>query len=309
MTTEVPKKNIDLEKLGLINQDLFAVEGGLAKKYNHVLKEAFGFECDVDSFRVDKRGLSPELCAYLKKKYPDKLEFGENYLNIGSANQFIIIVSPDQKSAPLIAQQTSYENGLIDSMYEKARHTIEEVTQDELLFGEIENRINVFRTADDLLRLRMVEVTLDTIDHTVVSILELGEMAARIGEDDNALNPEYISRMQEIVKKVGNINERAISDVFPIKKEIHCFFAEFFKGVHCLRNFKSTEKIKTIFVSHHQECHNNFGQEITALDLHDQELLGTLAKYNFLEYAPSLIKQKMEAFGWGQAQLNIAIFV
>ena len=74
---EVPEKNIDLEKLGLINQGLFTLEGELASRYNAILKNVFDLECEMDNFRVDKRGLSPELCVYFKKKYPERFEFGD----------------------------------------------------------------------------------------------------------------------------------------------------------------------------------------------------------------------------------------
>ena len=66
----VPKTRIDLESLGLINQDLFNVEGNIASRYNVILKEIFELDSDLDAFRIDKRGLSPELSNYFAKKYP-----------------------------------------------------------------------------------------------------------------------------------------------------------------------------------------------------------------------------------------------
>jgi len=290
----IPTKNVDLEKLGLINQGLFPVDNGLSLRYNAVLKQVFGLDCDVDSFRVDKRGLSPELSVYFKKKYPKRFEFGENYLNMRSANRFMIVLSPDQKSCPLVAPQTSYEDGLYDEVYRQARHTIEDVTSSEALFGEIENGISIFHSPEDLLQLRTVEVSLDTLEGTVKSYFELKKMSDELGRDDNALNPEYIETMQEMAKKVGDIRNRSISKVFPITKEIHCFYAEFFKSVHCLRNFKGRQDIRTLFVSHHQETEKYWGDEVVAMDLHDESLIDLLHTHKFLAYNPDLVGQKIE---------------
>jgi len=290
----IPTKNVNLEKLGLINRGLFPVDNGLALRYNAVLKKVFGLDCDVDSFRVDKRGLSPELSVYFKKKYPERFEFGENYLNMRSANRFMIVVSPDQKSCPLVAPQTSYEDSLYEEVYRQARHTIEDVTSSEALFGELENGITVFNSAQDLLQLRTVEVSLDTLEETVKSYFELKKMADDIGRSNNALDPEYISAMQEMVKRVGDIRNRSISKVFPITKEIHCFHEEFFKSVHCLRNFKGRQDIRTLFITHHQTEEKYWGEEVSLVDLHDESLIDILHKYKFLGYNSELVDQRIE---------------
>ncbi len=293
LRSKIPQSNVDLEKLGLINQGLFKVEGELAKKYNETLEKVFGFKCDLESFRIDKRGLSPEVAEHLKKKYPDKLEFGENYLNIRSANRFMMIASPDQKHSPLVAPQTSYEDGLFDEVYRQARHTIEDVTSDEIMFGELENRISIFRSVEDLLQLRTIELSLDTINQTVQNYFALQKMCDNLGEEDNALNDEYISKMRKLVERVGDIRNRSISRVFPITKEVHCFYVEFFKGTHCLRNFTNGDKIRGIFISHEQEVKKTFGPEIIRMDLHEPKVFDVLHKYGFLEYNPDLITKRM----------------
>lgn len=289
----IPKSNVDLEALGLINQNLLIVEGEVAKKYNEVLEKVFEFKSDLNHFRIDKRGLSPEVADHLKAKYPERLEFGENYMNIRSANRFMIVVSPDQKNSPLVAPQTSYEDGLYDEVFRQARHTIEDVTSDEVMFGEIENKISVFRSVEDLLQLRTIEISLDTVNETVKKYFALNKMCEDLGTGDNALNSDYISKMRQMVESVGDIRNRSISRVFPITKEVHCFYAEFFKGAHCLRNFTNGDKIRGIFLTHEQEVKKTFGPEIIRMDLHDPKVLDTLYKYGFLEYSPDLISRRM----------------
>lgn len=294
----IPEKDIDLEKLGLINQGLFPVDGELAERYNNVLKRVFGFESELSSFRVDKRGLSPELSGHLKQKYPDRLEFGENYLNIKSANRFMVVVSPDQKDAPLIAPQTSYENDLFNEVYRQARHTIEDLTQSDALFGELENGITVFQSPYDLMQMRTVRISLDSLDGVSGLSQQLKDLSDRLGDkdesgNDNALNDEYISKMRDLVKRVGNVELRNISDIFPIKREVHCFYVEFFNGIHCIRNFKNDDDVNAIYVLHHQGELRDFGSGVIALDLHDKYLLKTLHRYKFLKYDEGLVPQRI----------------
>lgn len=292
---KIPKRKLSLEELGLVNQGLFTVDGELAKRYHAVLKQVFDLNCDVDNFRVDKRGISPELCRYFKEKYPERFEYGDSYLNIKSANRFMIVVSPDQKSAPLVAPQASYDDNLCEEVYRQARHTIEDITTKEALFGEFENGVSIFDSPDDLLQLRTVEISLDTLEGTVKSYFELKRLSDNLGEKNNALNPEYITKMQKLVEKVGDIRYRSISKVFPITKEIHCFYVEFFRGIHCLRNFRNQDDIKAILISHHQEGKiKGLGEEILSLDLHDKSLIDSLHKYKFLGYNKDLIEKRMQ---------------
>lgn len=286
--------SLDLEKLGLINQGLFPVDGELAVRYHEILKKVFDLDCDVASFRVDKRGLSPELSKYFKEKYGDRFEYGENYLNMRSANQFMIVLSPDQKSAPLVAQQTSYEDELFDAVHKTARHTIEDVTATEALFGELENGISRFNKPCDLMQLRNVDVSLDTLRGTVKSALQLKALSAKLGEGNNALDENYIARMRGLVDIVGNVKDRAISDIFPIKREIHCFYVEFFKGVHCIRNFRNTkDDISSIFVYNNHDSVEDFGSEVLSVDINDSELISILGKYKFAAFNPDLIPQRL----------------
>ncbi len=293
MKIKIPKRGINLEKLGLINQGLFQVDKDLALRYYAVLKQVFGLDCDVDSFRIDRRGLSPELSDYFKKKYPERFEYGENYLNIRSANRYMIVVSPDQKNAPLVAPQTSYENDLFDLVHRQAKDTIEDVTQEEAMFGQMQNGIAVFQAVDDLLHVRKVELSLDTLNHTLEDIIALRKLSRELGEGANALDEEYIGKMKSLVKNVGDVRQRTVSDIFPIKIEAHSFYVEFFNGVHCLRNFKNDDGYKVLFIYNGQNITKESRQQILSMELQDKKLLDTLFNYDFLGYNARLAEQRI----------------
>lgn len=290
---KIPKVRVSLESLGLINQGLFRVDGDLAKRYHRVLKEVFELDCDVDCFRIDKRGLSPELSQYFKEKHPDRFEYGENYLNLQSASRYAIIISPDQKHAPLIAPQTSYDDNLIDLVYSQAKDTIEDVTQDEALYGKLDLGIDIFKEADDILRVRQVHVHLDTLEETVQKLVELRRLSKGLDEGNNALDPEYVKRTRSLVKEVGDVRQRAVTDVFPIKQEILSFYAEFFNKLHCLRRFKNAQGVRAIYIHHNQCFENKYGKEILFIEREHPHMLSTLHKFGFIEYSVDHLAERI----------------
>ncbi|MDP1694833.1 MAG: hypothetical protein Q8L34_04815, partial [Candidatus Woesearchaeota archaeon] len=194
---QIPKSRIDLEKLGLVHQNLLPVQGVLAERYRTVLKQVLGLDCPLDSFRVDKRGLSPELIDFFAQQKSIGFKHGENYLSLQTASRFMIVVSPDQRNAPLIAEQTSYDDDLIDAVYTQAKETIEDVTQSEALFGELQNGIKIFQSVDDLLHVNGVEVSLDTLEGTIQKVLVLKQLVEHLGDGMHALDETYLKRMQE----------------------------------------------------------------------------------------------------------------
>ena len=74
-------KAMSLEELGFMNQGLFRVEKDLAQRYNAILARVFGYDCELEEFRIDMRGLSPEVGAHLQEKYPGRFARPEHYLS------------------------------------------------------------------------------------------------------------------------------------------------------------------------------------------------------------------------------------
>ncbi|MCB9359643.1 hypothetical protein H6503_06960 [Candidatus Woesearchaeota archaeon] len=287
----IPKKNIDLEKLGLINQGLFEVDGILAQRYNDAIKRIFGYDIDIDSFRIDKRGLSPELGLYVMKKYPEDNEYPDSYLNMHSANRFMLVVSPDQRDSPLIAPQTSYDDEIFSNVHHKARMLIQDVAQDEILFGELKNGISIFEQVEDVMQLKNIGITLDTLDDTVAKTLRLINLGNGLSEGDNALDASYIKQMADLVKIVGDPRKGNISAIFPVEYTVQNFYVEFFNGAHYLK-VKKRGQIKSLFVTDNQPFKWE-AEEVSRYDLHDTNLLDVLHDYKLVRYDTNLISQRL----------------
>ena len=152
-----------LESEGIINQNLHVVQGPQVAWYNHALKVITGLETKLKEFRVDIRGESPEMEA----------ELGPNYLQNGPAHRFAIIVSPDQRSAPLIHEEFSFDRQILDGVFLNAFPAITIATGIDSLYGELDDSCPKYETIEDLLSIRKIRIALDSPSDFVAKTHEL----------------------------------------------------------------------------------------------------------------------------------------
>src|SRR3989344_6538070 len=88
----------------LLYKNLFVVDGGLVEHYNRALQRLIDKQTSLKTFTIDKRGESPEI----------EEELGRDYLQLGPAHRFTIILSPQQSMALLIHPEFSYDNQVLD---------------------------------------------------------------------------------------------------------------------------------------------------------------------------------------------------
>ncbi len=99
--------NRNLVTEGIINHNLFHVQGELVEIYNRALETLTGKRTELTSFYIDKRGESPEIEA----------ELGKNTLQCSTSHRYMIILSPSQQSAGLVHEEFSFDNDMLDRLY------------------------------------------------------------------------------------------------------------------------------------------------------------------------------------------------
>jgi len=119
------------------------------------------------------------------------------------------------------------------------------------------------------------------------------ELSKGLNEGNNALDPKYVGKMQNLVERLGGVGRRYTSDIFPIKREVHCFQAEFFNGVYCLRDFRGKGGVNTLLITHHQEIPDSVSKGIVVYDVHDPALITYLHENRFLEYDIDLVRRRL----------------
>ena len=99
-----------LVRHGLMFGNLIEVRNkALVSRYNRALKHLIGKETDLTEFHIDICGYSPEI--------GDELE-DELYLNPKGCNQQFILLTTEQKKAPLLSSKFSTSRSIIRDFIE-----------------------------------------------------------------------------------------------------------------------------------------------------------------------------------------------
>jgi len=228
---------INLERLALERNPPFNPDHSISLRYNTFLSGMFQIEPHKEGFTLDKRGLSPEM----------SIELGD-YLTMREINPYLVIASPEQAKAPLTRQLFSFDNALLDQVYAQAGKIIANVTPNEVLWGEMENGVDILGSHNDLLRVDSVSVRLDTPLESLKKIKHLQEMHGRLRNylpDDSR-----VSEMLELHKRLkllryDDVRGLEANGVFPIKISVSSFHTALFGGVYVIRDSAMRGKGRT----------------------------------------------------------------
>jgi len=225
-----------LEQEGILGRNLVKIDGDLVKNYNSCLKEVVGKETALTSFRIDKRGESPEI----------EDELGKNYLQNSSSHRHLIIVTPEQQSAELLHEEFSFDTPLIDKIYEHHLPAISAVTRVDGLASEMDDKISTYESLEDLILIKNISVELHTPSGFITAakklkedIRQLKNNPALLIDNDSALVKEIYALAQEI----GDVREYAIEKM-SISFPVSSFYSRLFDGVYIFREDGEKRDIK-----------------------------------------------------------------
>lgn len=217
-----------LHEYGLLHDELFEVSGPMVELYNRCLTEIIGRTTKLDRFHIDKRGESPEI----------EEELGRDYLQAGPSKRFVIVVSPYQRSAPLIHEEFSFDNKVLDHTFNKYSSTIETVTRVDGLYGEMNDHIRHFTEIGDLLGITEVDVELRTPSNFITTAKRMQEGFKRLKDNPNLIlenDSALIKELYTLVEQVGpEANEIELSEI-NVHKEIESFYTRLFDGVYVIK--------------------------------------------------------------------------
>lgn len=221
--------------VGVIRGDLYKVEGELVDNYNRALEKAVGVKTGLTSFFVDKRGESREICD----------ELGEHYLQSGPAHRYCIIVSPDQRNAGLVHEEFSFDNEIIDFLYENYLPSISVATRVDALYGEIEDGVGHYETLEDLLLIRKIHLEIQTPSTFMTKARTLQGYIMRLRRNPDLLikNDSIVpKRILELVNEVGDVRNYNLNPI-QATLEMGTFYTRLFDGVVVFRDIRDEDVI------------------------------------------------------------------
>ncbi|WP_298915690.1 DUF6638 family protein [uncultured Algimonas sp.] len=192
-----------LVRAGLMYGNLFEVRSpAMVERYNRALEHLIGRRTELPDFHIDIAGFSPEIAD----------EFGDDYyLNPHGANQMFILLSTDQKTAPLLGSKFSTSRSILRRYMDDNEDQLFALTAREAVAGELLDSVFKIDDPADLLDINRIEVSADT---TQSHVKEAGQLSERIdrfmAEPDAWWDDVLIADMIELAKRTGDIQRNPV---------------------------------------------------------------------------------------------------
>ncbi len=188
---------------GLMFGNLFHVGSpALVERYNRALKALTGKTTALTDFHVDISGFAPEVGQ----------ELGDDlYLNPNGCNRQFILLSTEQKTAPLLDAKFSTSRGILRQFIEENEAQLFALTARDAVAGELVNSIYTVDKAAHLFDIRKIRVEADTTGGHVGEAARLGDMIDEFrARDDAWWDDVLIADMITLAKKTGDVTRTPI---------------------------------------------------------------------------------------------------
>jgi hypothetical protein len=213
---------------GLMFGNLVPVESPvLVERYRRALKHLTGKETALEDFHIDISGFSPEVGDELG----DPL-----YLNHPGFNRQFILLSTDQKRAPLLNAQFSTSRSILRRFIDGNESELFALTARDAVAGELVNTHYAADAPARLFDIRKVTVEADTTQGTVATAERLGGLIERFKTEVDAWwNDQLIAEMIELAGKTGDLTRNPVR-LKAMSFEQEDFWTSHFGGMYIVRS-------------------------------------------------------------------------
>jgi hypothetical protein len=200
----------------------------LIGRYNRALK-AMGLETTkLTTFSIDAIGWSPEISDEMENVF---------YLSHSLANPMAIIITIDQKNAPIYFPYHSFDRVMMSNIYEQFSAQIMDITTKEAIWIDLDNGVSRYRYLRDLLLIDSIDVHMETPGKTINAANEQKKLAIKFLQEENAWEDETLRKnIIDSATNHGNLYSRNISMSKMHFSDIHLFFTKALSGVYVLRS-------------------------------------------------------------------------
>ena len=281
-----------LVKRGLMFGNLFEVSSSaLVGRYNRALKHLTGKTTELTEFHIDISGFSPEIGDELNDL---------NYLNPDGLNRQFILLSIEQRSAPLLNAHFSMSRSILRRYIDQNEQQLFALTARDAVVGELLNSVYSLDTPRALLNIRTLEVEADTVESHVEASEELTERIFRFMEEEDAWwDDVLIADMIELSKRTGDIIKNPLA-LEPQGYTQDNFYTSHFGGMYVFKGMDDPAVIAVGEMSDEDKadlpveypCSLKDRYDIAAfLEINDLvEPIGNGRRV----HAPSVLKQKLD---------------
>ena len=199
----------------------------LVERYNRALKHLTGKTTALTDFHVDISGYSPEIGH----------ELGDHlYLNANGCNRQFILLSNEQKTAPLLNAKFSFSRGVLRQFIEANEAKLFALTTRDAVAGELANSVFDLSSVARLFDIRRIVVEADTTGGDVANARELTAKIERFRTEEDAWwDDVLIAEMIGLAKQTGDVTRNPV-DLNSITVETGSFWSAHFGGLYLFRD-------------------------------------------------------------------------
>lgn len=174
----------------------------LVERYNRALEHLVGKRTSLSDFYVDISGYSPEI----GHEFDDHL-----YLNHAGVNRQFILLTTDQKRAPLLNAKFSTSRTILRQFIEENEAELFALTAQDAVAGELVNSVYSLQSPRSLFDIRKIEIEADTTKGTVKLAQKLSAKVDRfLNEEDAWFDDVLIGEMIEMAAETGDVTRNPV---------------------------------------------------------------------------------------------------
>jgi hypothetical protein len=201
----------------------------LVERYNRALKHLMGMTTTLTDFHIDILGYAPEVGD----------ELGNDlYLNHAGVNRQFILLSTDQKRAPLLNAKFSTFRTILRKFMDDNEAQLFALTARDAVAGELVNSVYLVRTPQRLFDIQAVTVEADTTMGTVQSANTLAKKVDTFLQDEDAwFDDVLIADMITLANETGDVRRNPVRlNTMEFKQEN--FWTAHFGGLYLFQNLE-----------------------------------------------------------------------
>ena len=213
-----------LIKSGLMFGNLIHVASpALVERYNRALKHLTGRTTELTDFYIDISGYSPEVGHELN----DHL-----YLNHKGVNRQFILLTTDQKDAPLLNAQFSTSRSILRQFIEENESALFSLTTRDAVAGELVNSVYDLSSPARLFDIRKIVIEADTTNGAIAQAGVLDDKVTRfMNEEDAWFDDVLIAEMIELANETGDVLRNPVN-LKHMEFDQRNYWTEHFGGVY-----------------------------------------------------------------------------
>ncbi|WP_299984241.1 DUF6638 family protein [uncultured Ruegeria sp.] len=194
---------IRLIEKGLMFGNLVHISSpALVERYNRALQHLAGKTTALTDFHVDISGYSPEVGIELED---------ELYLNPNGVNRQFILLTTEQKRAPLLNVKFSTSRDILREFIEMNEAQLFALTATDAVAGELVNSVIKLSTPRDLFNIQKIEIEADTAGGTLRKAERLAGMVEQFKTEEDAwFDDILIAKMIETAKETGDVTRNPV---------------------------------------------------------------------------------------------------